>query len=104
MARLVVRAQPNARRDGFSGWFGELPRFSVRAAPVDGAANEAIERALAAALGLRRRAVRLIGGAGSRTKRFEVDGLDQDGLTALVERLNPRRIEASSHVDPHIGE
>jgi hypothetical protein len=90
MARLVVRAQPNARRDGFSGWFGDLPKFSVRAAPVDGAANEALERALAAALDLPRRSVRLVGGGASRTKRFEVEGLDADALERLVARLNPR--------------
>ncbi len=90
MARLVVRAQPNARREGFSGWFGDLPKFAVKAAPVDGAANEAFELAIAKALGLPRRSVRLIGGASSRTKRFEVDGLDRQALDELVEQLNPR--------------
>jgi uncharacterized protein len=90
MARLVIRAQPNARREGFSGWFGDLPKFAVKAAPVDGAANEAFEQAIAKALGLPRRSVRLIGGAASRTKRFEVDGLDRDDLDALIDALNPR--------------
>lgn len=90
MARLVIRATPNARRDGFNGWFGDLPKFSVRAAPGDGAANEALERALASAMDLPRRSVRLVGGAASRTKRFDVDGLDAEGLEALVVRLNPR--------------
>lgn len=90
MARLVVRAQPNARREGFSGWFGDLPKFAVKAAPVDGAANEAFELAIAKVLGLPRRSVRLIGGASSRTKRFEVDGLDRQALDELVEQLNPR--------------
>lgn len=90
MSRLIIRAQPNARREGFCGWFGDLPRFAVTARPVDGAANEALERALAGALGVRRRAVRLVAGAGSRTKRFEVDGLTQDELERAVDVLNPR--------------
>ena len=88
--RLVLRAQPGARRDGFSGWFGELPKYAVRAAAVDGAANEALERGLAAAFDLPRRSVRLIGGAVSRTKRFEVDGIDRERLDRLIEERNPR--------------
>jgi uncharacterized protein len=90
VARLVLRAQPGARREGFCGWFGDLPRFAVAARAVDGAANEALERALASAFGLPRRSVRLVGGAGSRTKRFEVDGLDQGGLDRAVLDRNPR--------------
>lgn len=89
MALLVIRAQPNARRDGFCGWYGELPRFAVRAAPVDGAANAAFEHGLAKALGLPRRSVRLVGGATARTKRFEVDGLDRVTLDRLVGQINP---------------
>jgi hypothetical protein len=89
MARLVIRAQPNARRDGFNGWFGDLPKFSIRAAPVDGAANEALERALAVALGVPRRSVRLVGGGASRTKRFQIEGLDPEGLERIVARLDP---------------
>ena len=90
MGRLVVRVQPGARRSGFVGWFGDLPKFAVMAPPVDGAANEAVERELAKAFGLGRRAVRLVGGAASRTKRFEIDGLDEAGIAELIESLNPR--------------
>ena len=90
MARLVVRVQPGARRTGFVGWFGDLPKVAVTAPPVDGAANEALERELAKMLGLARRSVRLIGGASSRTKRFEVDGLDGPEIAQLIESLNPR--------------
>lgn len=89
MARIVVRAQPGARRDGFSGWFGDLPKFAVRARAVDGAANDALERGLADALDLPRRSVRLVGGGGSRTKRFEVVGMDEAGLQRAIERVNP---------------
>ena len=89
MALLVIRAQPNARHDGFCGWYGELPRFAVRAVPADGAANEAFEHGLAKALGLPRRSVRLVGGATSRTKRFQVDGLDSVALDRLVGQINP---------------
>jgi hypothetical protein len=90
MARLLIRAQPSAKREGFCGWFGDLPKFATRAAPIDGAANAALERGLATALGVPRRAVRLVGGGASRTKRFEVDGLDSGELDRAIRRLNPR--------------
>ena len=90
MGRLVLRAQPGARRSGFVGWFGDLPKYAVAAPPVDGAANEALERELAKAFALGRGTVRLVGGASSRTKRFEVDGLDDAGIAERIQLLNPR--------------
>lgn len=90
MGRLHVRVQPGARRTAFVGWFGDLPKLAVAAAPVDGAANDAAVGALAAAFGVRPRQVRLVGGASSRTKRFEIDGLDDDEIGAIVRELVPR--------------
>lgn len=89
MGRVHVRVQPGARRTGFVGWFGDLPKLAVAAPPVDGAANERALEALADALGVRRRQVRLIGGASSRTKRFEVAGLDDDEIAVILQRLVP---------------
>lgn len=90
MGRLVVRVQPGARRTGFVGWFGDLPRLAVAAPPVDGAANEAVIEAVAFALGVRPRQVRLVGGAASRTKRLEVSGLDDAEIATIVGRVLPR--------------
>lgn len=90
MGRLHVRVQPGARRTGFVGWFGDLPKLAVAAPPVDGAANEAVIAAIADALGVRARQVRLVGGAASRTKRFEVEGLEDGEIIAAVQRLIPR--------------
>ena len=90
MGRLLVRVQPGARRTAFVGWFGELPKLAVAAPPVDGAANEAVIAALADAFGVRARQVRLIGGAASRTKRIEIDGLDDGEIQRIVRQLVPR--------------
>lgn len=90
MGRLHVRVRPGARRTTFSGWFGEVPKISVAAPPVDGAANEELVRALARMFGLHPRHVRLVGGAASRSKRFELEGLDDERIRALVDELNPR--------------
>lgn len=90
MGRLVVRVQPGARRTAFAGWFGDLPKLAVAAPPVEGAANDAAVVALAKVFGVRPRGVRLVGGAASRTKRFEIEGLDTEAILEVVERLNPR--------------
>ena len=57
-------------------------RVSPRA--VDGQATEAALAAVAAAFGLRRRAVTLVAGASSRTKILEVEGADPTALSRLL--------------------
>jgi uncharacterized protein YggU (UPF0235/DUF167 family) len=90
VGRLLVRIQPGARRTGWAGWFGDLPKLAVAAPPVDGAANEAVIEALAATFGVPARRVHLVGGAASRTKRFEIDGLDETALGERLISMNPR--------------
>jgi uncharacterized protein YggU (UPF0235/DUF167 family) len=51
---------------------------------VDGQATEAALAAVAAAFGLRRRAVTLVAGASSRTKILEVEGADPATLSRLL--------------------
>ena len=48
---------------------------AVTARAVDGAANEAVAKALAQALGIRARDVRIVVGERSRSKVVEVDGI-----------------------------
>ncbi|MDJ0767549.1 MAG: DUF167 domain-containing protein [Ilumatobacter sp.] len=91
MARLVVRVRPGARRTGFVGWFGDIPKLAVSARPEGGEANEEVVRAVARACGLRPRDVRLVGGAASRTKRLDVEGLTTAELAVRIADANPRR-------------
>jgi len=78
MAMLAVRVTPRASKPGIGGWRDgpdgrrEL-EVRVSAPPADGAANAAVVEALADALGVPRRAVRIVAGATSRHKRAEVD-------------------------------
>jgi uncharacterized protein YggU (UPF0235/DUF167 family) len=51
---------------------------------VGGQATEAALTAVAAAFGVRRRAVTLVAGASSRTKIVEVDGADTGALNRLL--------------------
>lgn len=74
-ARLVVHVQPRAKRSEAAGRHGDALKVRLAAPPVDGAANEELVRFLADALGLPRRAVRLVAGQASRRKVVELDGL-----------------------------
>jgi hypothetical protein len=56
----------------------------VRPRAVDGQATEAALAAVAAAFGLRRRAVTLVAGASSRTKILEVEGASPATLSRLL--------------------
>ena len=85
-ARIRVRVTPRAARDQIAGWRGGVLRLRVTAPPVEGRANEAVERLVAQALGLPRGAVRIVGGLQSRDKTVAIDGLaDEDVRSRLGE-------------------
>ncbi|MBI4571550.1 MAG: DUF167 domain-containing protein [Chloroflexi bacterium] len=75
--RIRVRLTPRAGRDEIAGWQGEVLRVRVAAPPVGGEANAALERLLARALGVPKRAVRVVAGARGREKTVAVDGLSE---------------------------
>jgi len=72
--RFSVRLTPRGGREAVDG-VGEdgALRARVAAPPVDGAANEALCRLLARALGVAPGGVRIVGGASGRRKLVEVD-------------------------------
>jgi uncharacterized protein YggU (UPF0235/DUF167 family) len=57
---------------------------------VDGAANQELIATLAAALGVPKRDVTLVGGASSRAKLVEVKGLTEAEVRARLEEQLPR--------------
>lgn len=85
--RLIVslRVTPRARRVALELEDGEL-RAWVRAAPVDGAANEAVIALLASRLAVPRRACTLLAGASSRQKRIAIAGLT---VEEFLRKLQP---------------
>jgi uncharacterized protein len=84
--RLRLRVQPRAANTRVAGVLGDQLRVRLAASPVDGAANDALVRFLAEALGVARGAVRVVSGAACRNKVVEVDGV---GLDAARARLLP---------------
>ncbi len=78
VTRIAVRVTPRASRDAIEGFDGEgVLRVRVTAPPADGAANAAVAKLLASALGLPARDVVLVSGATARAKLFEVS-MDAD--------------------------
>jgi len=71
---VTLRVQPRASRDEIVGWQGEALRVRVTAPPVAGAANFAVERLVAEALGVAPSTVTVIRGVRSRDKVVHVAG------------------------------
>ena len=87
---IRVRVTPRGGRDGVEGLEAlsdgrSVLKVRVRAAPEAGAANEAVRRVLAKALGLPTAAVKLQGGAAARVKTFRIVGDPGRSAAALAD-------------------
>lgn len=74
---LSIRVTPRSARPGIGEWrrgVGEREELEVRVAeaPTDGAANDAVVRLLAKALGVSRSELSIISGGTSRHKRVAI--------------------------------
>jgi uncharacterized protein len=83
VVRITVRVRPGSARPGVAGEHDGALVVRVQERAMDGQATAAALAAVAAAFGVRRRAVTLIAGASSRTKIVDVAGADP----AVLERL-----------------
>ncbi|NIH84226.1 DUF167 domain-containing protein [Amycolatopsis granulosa] len=74
--RFAIRVKPGSRRDRVGGtWEGSRGRalvVAVRAPAVEGRANEAVRKVLAAALGVRARDLVVVQGERGRDKLIEL--------------------------------
>jgi uncharacterized protein YggU (UPF0235/DUF167 family) len=68
-----VAAVPNAARTEAVGLHDGALRVRLAAQPIEGAANDAMQRWLADALGVARQRVSLVRGASGRRKRWRVE-------------------------------
>lgn len=97
--RVAIRVRPGASRTAVGGCYpgprGDALVVAVTARAVDGRATDAAMRAVAAALGVRPAAVRLVSGATSRDKIVVVDPAPVD----ISDRLSALRDHASGFRD-----
>jgi len=82
--RFQVYVQPRASRSEIVGDHDGALRVRLTAPPVDNAANDELIALLAKALGAPRRDIRIVGGATSRRKVVEVDGVGAEQVIALA--------------------
>jgi uncharacterized protein (TIGR00251 family) len=88
-AKIAVRLTPRGGRDGIDGWSEDeagraFLKVRVSAPPVEGEANEALERVLAKVLKVSKSSVRVVSGTTARLKQVEIAGLKQDEAMARL--------------------
>ena len=71
-AVIAVKAVPGSSRDRVVGVLGDCLKIATSAPPEKGKANAAIAAILAAALGVNKRGVELVGGASAARKEFRI--------------------------------
>jgi uncharacterized protein len=82
---FAVRVTPRAGRTLIAGVRGNALAVRLAAAPVDGAANDALIAFLAETFDRPRRDITIVAGSTSRDKRVAIAGLTE---SQFVERLN----------------
>ena len=88
---LDVRVIPRAHKTTLDGVRRDALLVRVAAAPLDGAANDALIEYVASILHLPRRAVRLVSGERGRHKRLAIDGIGVERARELIGGVQPRQ-------------
>jgi uncharacterized protein (TIGR00251 family) len=88
---FAVRVTPRASRDAIEGEYQGALRVRLTAPPVEGRANDALRRLLAAHLNVPVSAVRIVGGEKSRNKRVAVAGVTRAQVISLAAAAETKR-------------
>ncbi len=82
--RLRVHVQPKAGRTEIVGLHGDALKIRLKAAPVDGAANQALVEFLSEVLGIPEAGIRIAGGLASRRKSVVIRGVTATGARSRL--------------------
>jgi len=82
---LDVLVSPRASREKLGPVVGDRLKVAVTAPPVDGEANAAVCRALAAALGIAKGRVSVTHGASSKRKSLRLEGVTRADVEKLLD-------------------
>ena len=82
---MAIRVVARAGRTAIAGVRGDALLVRLAAAPVDGAANDALVAFLAETFDRPRRDITLISGHASRDKRVAIAGLSEAALAARLD-------------------
>jgi uncharacterized protein len=86
-ATFAVRVVPRAGKTAIAGARGDALLVRLAAAPVDGAANDALIAFLAELFARPKRDVTLVAGHSSRHKRVAIAGVPPDEVATRLRRL-----------------
>jgi hypothetical protein len=79
-----VRVQPKSRRNEITGLHGDALKIRLAAPPIEGKANQALQKFLAKQLHIPPSAVEILTGHTSRQKRVRVTGVSAQAIHALL--------------------
>lgn len=82
---FLVRVQPRSSRDQVTGLHGDALKIRLTAPPVEGKANQALQKFLAKQLDTSPTNIDILTGHTSRQKRVRVAGVSADVIRALLE-------------------
>ncbi|HHY05820.1 MAG TPA: YggU family protein [Clostridia bacterium] len=88
--KFKVKVQPRASRNEITGWQGDALKVRLTAPPVDGEANQACLKFLAAFFQVARRQVNITSGLKGRTKTIEITGLTVDEFKQCLKDKNKK--------------
>ncbi len=75
---ISIRVTPKASRSAIGAIHDGRLKISVTAAPVDGAANGAVQRLIGKTLGISKSRVSVVAGLQSRNKRLRVEDMNAE--------------------------
>ena len=81
---LKLHVTPRGSKNEILGWRDDVLCVKITAPPVEGAANAAVSKLIADALGVRKSQVELVAGEKSREKTIRVRGLSQEEVRSRV--------------------
>lgn len=84
---LTVKVVPRASKPGMTVEPDGSLKVRLKSPPVEGAANTELVELLAATFKVPRRAITIAAGAHARTKRVQLEGIDERSASAVLARL-----------------
>ena len=81
---FAVRVTPRASHNAIEGEYQGALKIRLTAPPVEGRANDALRRLLAANLNVPVSAVRIVGGEKNRNKRVSIVGVTRAQVVSLA--------------------
>ncbi len=83
-ALLKLHITPRGSRNEITGRRGDVLCVKITAPPVEGAANEAVVKFIAGALGVRKSQVEIVSGEKSREKTVRIAGMSDGEVKAKL--------------------